>query len=351
MCYCATLAETGACYHSVATSAIGDHPPKGCQGRVSQGLHGCGHTGSSMILIPIFLAKKWETSATKTCNFAGLSKKSHQSWLKAVRVQLPRPGNASPIISLMFNVFFFDHLHWILYQQWSLLVFRVQHESGSFLKAWGSCLSEWWIQHGFDQEYWWSPSWEFHGHPYFPMIFLKHVPHTRNGACFQPSTLNGAPNMDHHPQVVRLICCALPSLTFEHWFQAARNGESCAKMWFNMVWFQLISTRLECGNLSISVFFASVDTYPPPQLSPAGIPEEQHWTPLNTTEWTTRYIYMYANSVTVFNMTGRDQALLVASDFLRPSARKLGKHLELRWSRGRFRYSAVQRSGATRADV
>jgi hypothetical protein len=124
------------------------------------------------------------------------------------------------------------------------------------------------------------------------MIFLKHVPHTRNGACFQPSTLNGAPNMDHHPQVVRLICCALPSLTFEHWFQAARNGESCAKMWFNMVWFQLISTRLECGNLSISVFFASVDTYPPPQLSPAGIPEEQHWTPLNTTEWTTRYIYM-----------------------------------------------------------
>ena len=106
MCYCATLAETGACYHSVATSAIGDHPPKGCQRRVSQGLHGCGHTGSSMILIPIFLAKKWETSATKTCNFAGLSKKSHQSWLKAVRVQLPRPGNASPIISLMFNVFF-----------------------------------------------------------------------------------------------------------------------------------------------------------------------------------------------------------------------------------------------------
>ena len=69
MCYCATLAETGACYHSVATSAIGDHPPKGCQGCVSQGLHGCGHMDSSMILIPIFLAKKWETSATKTCNF------------------------------------------------------------------------------------------------------------------------------------------------------------------------------------------------------------------------------------------------------------------------------------------
>ena len=63
--------------------------------------------------------------------------------------------------------------------------------------------------------------------------------------------------MDHHPQVVRLICCALPSLTFEHWFQA-RNGESCAKMWFNMVWFQLISTSLECGNLSISVFFLDV---------------------------------------------------------------------------------------------
>lgn len=131
------------------------------------------------------------------------------------------------------------------------------HESGSFLKAWGSCLSEWWIQHGFDQEYWWSHVITFMGIPLTSLPWFSwsmfHIRETEHVSNLPPWwSLHGVPNMDHHPQVVRLICCALPSLTFEHWFQAARNGESCAKMWFNMVWFQLISTTLECGDLSIS---------------------------------------------------------------------------------------------------
>ena len=129
--------------------------------------------------------------------------------------------------------------------------------------------------------------------------------------------------------------------------------EEWRKLCQNVVQHGLVSTHFNQVRMwkSVHIRFFCICGYLPP--TPAIPSWDSRRTALNTTEhhWMNHKIYIYANSVTVFNMTGRDQALLVASDFLRPSARKLGKHLELRWSWGRFRYSGVQRSGATRADV
>ena len=62
-------------------------------------------------------------------------------------------------------------------------------------------------------------------------------------------------------------------------------GEEWRKLCQNVVQHGLVSTHFnQLGmwkSVHIRFFFGCVDSYPPP-LSPAGIPEEQHWTPLTS---------------------------------------------------------------------